>query len=235
MEKKITEEELSRCDGRDGRPAYVAFQGKVYDVSGSRLWSQGVHQSRHQAGKDLTAEISVAPHGESVFQRTSPVGTLVAPKQRSRHPLLRWYLDLHPHPVSVHFPIALTLASAGFLVCHLASGIVGLVDAAYYTLLAAAIMSPVAVLAGASSWWYNYQHKLTRTYKGKAILSIILFVLQAVTLIVWATNRNAAAEREAAGWLYFALVVVMSGLVLGLGKLGGEIVFPSKRKTGNRV
>jgi predicted heme/steroid binding protein/uncharacterized membrane protein len=235
MEKQVTEEELGRCDGRDGRPAYVAFQGKIYDVSGSRLWSQGVHQRRHQAGKDLTAEISAAPHGESVFQRISPIGTLVAPGQKAMHPLLRLYLDLHPHPVSVHFPIALTLASAGFLVCHLASGIVGLVDAAYYTLLAAAVMSPVAALAGVSSWWYNYQHNLTRTYKGKASLSIILFVLQAVTLIVWATNRNALAEREAAGWLYFALVIVMSGLVLGLGKLGGEIVFPSKKKTGNRV
>jgi predicted heme/steroid binding protein/uncharacterized membrane protein len=235
MERQVTKDELSRCDGRNGRPAYVAFQGKVYDVSGSELWSGGVHQGRHQAGKDLTAEISAAPHGESIFQRISPVGALAAPRQKSVHPLLRLYLDLHPHPVSVHFPIALTLASAGFLVCHLATGIMGLADAGYYTLLAAAIMSPVAALAGMSSWWYNYQHKLTRTYKGKASLSIILFVLQAVTLTVWATDRNALAEREAAGWLCFAMVFIMSGLVLGLGKLGGEIVFPSKRKTGNQA
>ncbi|MBM4445538.1 MAG: DUF2231 domain-containing protein [Chloroflexi bacterium] len=234
MEKQVTREELSRCDGQDGRPAYVAFQGKVYDLSGSKLWSGGLHQRRHRAGTDLTAEISAAPHGEGVFQRISPIGTLVTPGQKSLHPLLRLYLDLHPHPVSVHFPIALTLVSAGFLVCHLASGIIGLVDAAYYTLLTAAIMSPIAALVGASSWWFNYQHKLTPTYKGKASLSIVLFILQAVTLTIWATNRTALPEREAAGWLYFALVIIMSALVLGLGKLGGEIVFPSRRKTGNQ-
>ena len=35
-EQAFTEESLARFDGRDGRPAYVAYQGKVYDVTGSR-------------------------------------------------------------------------------------------------------------------------------------------------------------------------------------------------------
>ena len=235
MEKQITEEELSRCDGRDGRPAYVAFQGKVYDVSGSRLWSEGVHQHRHQAGKDLTAEISAAPHGESVFQRISPIGTLVAPGQKAMHPLLRLYLDLHPHPVSVHFPIALTLASAGFLICHLATGIMGLVDVAYYTLLAAAVMSPVAVLAGVSSWWYNYQHKLTVHTKAKpASPSSSSSCRQSPsqsgppTAMHWPSAKPRAGSTSrwsssCPGWcLAWASWVV-------------EIVFPSKRKTGNQV
>ncbi len=232
MEKHVTEEELKRCDGQDGRPAYVAFRGKVYDVSQSQLWSGGMHRLRHQAGRDLTTDFGAAPHDETVFQRIPPVGTLIAAKHKEMHPLLRSYLDLHAHPIAVHFPIALTLASAGFVVFYLLTGISSLVDAAYYTLLTAAIMSPIAVLAGMSSWWYNYQHKLTGIYKGKASLSITLFILQVVTLILWATNRHALPDREALGWLYFALVIIMSGLVFGLGKLGGAIVFSPGRKPG---
>jgi len=36
-------------------------------------------------------------------------------------------------------------------------------------------------------------------------------------------------DRECIGWLYFALAIVMSGLVLLLGRLGGQIVFPPKK------
>jgi len=230
VEKEITEDELQNHDGQDGHPAYVAFRGKVYDVSGSKLWSGGIHQRRHHAGKDLTADFAAAPHDESVFQRVTKVGTLIGAESKEMHPLLSFYLDLHPHPIAIHFPIALTLAAAGFLVMYLLTEIEGLVDSAYYALLTGVIMSPIAILTGASSWWYNYRRKLTWIFKGKASLAITLFVLEVVTIILWAMNRDALFDREAIGWLYFALVIVMSGLVVSLGKLGGELVFPSKKK-----
>ena len=116
MERQITEDELRRCDGQDGRPAYVAFRGRVYDGSGSHLWAGGAHQLRHEAGKDLTADFAAAPHDEGVLQRIPSVGKLIAAERKEKHSLLRFYFELHPHPVSIHFPIALTLTSAGFLV-----------------------------------------------------------------------------------------------------------------------
>jgi len=36
--KEFTEEELAQCNGRNGNPAYIAYKGKVYDVSASFLW-----------------------------------------------------------------------------------------------------------------------------------------------------------------------------------------------------
>lgn len=51
----ITQEELAFNDGRDGRPTYVAYQGVVYDVSGSPLWSEGTHFGI-PAGRDNTIE-----------------------------------------------------------------------------------------------------------------------------------------------------------------------------------
>ena len=48
---------LATYNGENGSPIYIAHGGKVYDVSESKLWSNGVHMKRHRAGKDLTADI----------------------------------------------------------------------------------------------------------------------------------------------------------------------------------
>ncbi|MBC7190561.1 cytochrome B5 [Candidatus Aerophobetes bacterium] len=75
--QKFTEKELVFYDGKNGRPAYIAFKGKVYDVSASFLWKGGVHQVIHQAGKDLTWALSQAPHGEEAIKRFPVVGELI--------------------------------------------------------------------------------------------------------------------------------------------------------------
>ena len=35
---------LAQYDGKNGNPAYVAYKGKVYDVSASFLWKDGNHK-----------------------------------------------------------------------------------------------------------------------------------------------------------------------------------------------
>ncbi len=75
--RKFTSEELKRYDGKNGKPAYIAFKGKVYDVSADPFWLYGDHMAAHQAGKDLTEEIELAPHREEVFQKVKLVGDLV--------------------------------------------------------------------------------------------------------------------------------------------------------------
>lgn len=76
-ERKFTLEELKQYDGREGRLAYVAFKGKVYEVTDSFLWIDGDHQGQHAAGKDLTEEMPLAPHGEETLERVKLVGVLV--------------------------------------------------------------------------------------------------------------------------------------------------------------
>jgi predicted heme/steroid binding protein len=75
----MTSKELAEFDGRDGRKAYVAVNGKIYDVSASPLWEKGDHQGAHQAGTDLTEELKTAPHVRSVIERFPVVAQLTDP------------------------------------------------------------------------------------------------------------------------------------------------------------
>jgi predicted heme/steroid binding protein len=72
----FTAEQLAEFDGIGGKPAYVVYEGTVYDVSESAMWDEGDHEGMHNAGHDLTEEHDDAPH--SVLVTDFPVvGNLV--------------------------------------------------------------------------------------------------------------------------------------------------------------
>jgi predicted heme/steroid binding protein len=77
-QRKFTLEELKQYDGKDGRPCYIGYKGKVYDVTDDYLWIDGDHQGQHEAGKDLTEEMALAPHGEETLERIKLIGVLVS-------------------------------------------------------------------------------------------------------------------------------------------------------------
>jgi predicted heme/steroid binding protein len=74
--RRFTKEELSRYNGEGGGSSYVAFRGKVYDVTGSFLWRDGRHFAVHAAGADLTAGLDQAPHGPELLEGIPVVGEL---------------------------------------------------------------------------------------------------------------------------------------------------------------
>lgn len=76
-EKKFTLEQLAKFDGRESNPAYIGYKGKVYDVTDSSFWMEGDHLGAHQAGKDLTEDLDLAPHGSENLDRAKFVGVLV--------------------------------------------------------------------------------------------------------------------------------------------------------------
>ncbi|MGE5662986.1 MAG: CopD family protein [Deltaproteobacteria bacterium] len=86
--KDMKAEELSRFDGKEGRPAYFAHGGVIYDATSSRLWKGGSHVGKHLAGFDLTDALRLAPHGADRFASLPVVGKLVAteaPPERPFH------------------------------------------------------------------------------------------------------------------------------------------------------
>ncbi len=73
--KTYTLSQLALRNGQDRPEIWVAYHGKIYDVSTSRLWKKGMHYE-HWAGQDLTDELEDAPHTEKVFEKFMVVGLL---------------------------------------------------------------------------------------------------------------------------------------------------------------
>ncbi len=74
--KEFSPKELSEYNGKADKPAYVGFQGLVYDVSASGSWEEGVHMDAHQAGQDLTPQFPDAPHGTELLGKYPIVGII---------------------------------------------------------------------------------------------------------------------------------------------------------------
>lgn len=70
-------EDLQHFDGKENRPAYFAYGGKVYDVCLSKFWKGGSHFKKHFAGSDLTQALKTAPHGEEKILQMPVVAELV--------------------------------------------------------------------------------------------------------------------------------------------------------------
>ena len=76
----LTLSQLSQYDGRNGRRAFIAVSGIIYEVTNSPRWAGGIHNgnSSISAGNDLTREInSISPHGTRVLDNIPVVGRLV--------------------------------------------------------------------------------------------------------------------------------------------------------------
>ena len=232
---QMDKEELSRHDGsEEGRKTYVAYEGKIYDVSESKLWRKGVHVKAHKAGNDLTKAMTAAPHGPEVMERYGVVAELVEGKSeksssgfREAPPWAQRILDEHPHPISVHFPIALCLVAAIFTGLGIMMNIPSLERAASYNLAFAALTTPPAIATGVLSWYYNYNSVWTHIYRMKVFLSILLVILLSTICVLYFFFPVEPGGKGVWYWIYSALVVASAPTVVGLGYYGGKITFPS--------
>jgi len=76
----LTLSQLSQFDGKEGRRAFIAVAGIVYEVTNSPRWANGIHNGNSSiaAGNDLTRQIdSVSPHGRRVLDGVPVVGRIV--------------------------------------------------------------------------------------------------------------------------------------------------------------
>ncbi len=74
--REFTIAELAEYDGSAGRPAYVAVNGVVYDMSTHATWGGGSHFGL-LAGRDLTAQFSGCHGQAAILSRLPVVGTLI--------------------------------------------------------------------------------------------------------------------------------------------------------------
>jgi predicted heme/steroid binding protein/mannose-6-phosphate isomerase-like protein (cupin superfamily) len=73
--KEFTLNELAQYDGTMGKPAYVAVNGIVYDVSDNSKWSGGKHHGL-TAGKDLSSQFESCHGVDSKLAKLTKIGVL---------------------------------------------------------------------------------------------------------------------------------------------------------------
>lgn len=73
---ELTIDELKAYDGTNGMNSYIAYDGKIYDVTDVSAWSTGTHNGG-MVGTDITDLISGAPHGTGVLDDLEQVGIIV--------------------------------------------------------------------------------------------------------------------------------------------------------------
>jgi predicted heme/steroid binding protein/uncharacterized membrane protein len=230
--KEFTDEELAYFNGQDGRPAYVAHEGKVYDVSSSKLWRVGKHLKQHDAGNDLTGSFPKAPHGVEVFERVTQVGTMKKTAEVKPEPHVpswaRLLIDFHSHPIFVHFPQAFFVAAPVFLILFYVFQNPYFERSAYYFLICGLVMSPPTYATGLVHWIYKYSRNPGALYKFKIVMPLIMMAY--ATLVVWRHTKLGVAPPTPVNYSLIIMYLIVVPILTSIGYVGGIIVFGPRKK-----
>lgn len=238
--KEFSPEEIEAFNGKDGNSAYVVYDGKIYDVTASKLWRGGMHMRRHPSGQDLSTDIQAAPHGPDLLDRYPQVGVLKEevrdePVQRELPKPLTILLEKnpffrrHPHPMTVHFPIVFMLSTPVFNILYLLTGVNAFETTALHCLAGGILFTVVGIFTGVITWWYNYMGKMMKPIAVKLPLSIIMLIIS-IVVFIWRLKDPAVMQNlQGINILYFILVLSFFPMVSVLGWFGATMTFPVEK------
>ena len=230
---------LAENNGQDGKKIFIAHEGKVYDVSGSKMWKGGLHMRRHNAGTDLTSDIQAAPHGVEVLERYPQVGVVKKEEEvveRKMPRIVAWLLETnpffrrHPHPMTVHFPIVFFLANPFFNILYIITGNKSFETTAFHCLAGGILFGIIAMSTGLFTWWYNYMARMMKPIAIKIPLSLALLIV-AIILFFWRLNDPEVMDGvQSSNLLYLLLVLALVPMVSIVGWFGATMTFPIEKK-----
>jgi len=221
----LKRDEVKKFDGKNGNRAYIIYKNKIYDVTDSKFWKNGIHMSRHKAGENLTDFISMAPHGDDVLERDNIkfVDVLepesINDKEDKKELLRKLYSKLHPHPIFVHFPMGIFYFGALMQLLYLLTKNSTFEKSGFYALIVATISIFPTVISGILSWWINYDLTLTKIFKNKIVYSVILTVLS--ILLIFIKLQSSSIIIYTVG--YFLLIPILTFIAYN----GGKITWPN--------
>jgi uncharacterized membrane protein len=123
------------------------------------------------------------------------------------------------HPVIVHFPIALFIASVVFDVLAIWRKQPGLATVGYFNLVGATITVPLAVATGLGAWRWQLEGA---TLKGNLQLHLICALTSAALILVLCWKRSRLRAKGQSPRVSYFLFVALGLLTITLtGHLGG--------------
>jgi uncharacterized membrane protein len=123
------------------------------------------------------------------------------------------------HPVIVHFPIALFIASAVFEILALWRKQPVLASVAYFNLVGAAISLPFTIATGLAAWQFQLEGA---TLKGNLRLHLVSAIITATIILVlfWVRSRLRGSGHSP-GKVYLALMALGLAMITLTGHVGG--------------
>ena len=230
--------DFQQFNGKDGKPAYIAYKGHIYNVSESKHWKNGTHMNSHMAGEDLTDAFYGAPHGEEVLERLEKVGILedeieYSPADERKEVLRDLYRKFHPHPMLIHFPIGSLFLGAVLQFLFLITRNSSLENAAFYAFVFGTLFEFPAVASGIISWWLNYDLTLTSIFKNKLIFSIILLAISCFIVIMRICIADISFQVNIFSLIYNITMVISKILIQRHGHIWKQDKF-RRQKIGRR-
>jgi uncharacterized membrane protein len=123
------------------------------------------------------------------------------------------------HPVIIHFPIALFIASAVFEVIAVWRKQPLFATVAYYNLLGAALTVPLAIATGLGAWQWQLEGA---TLKGNLRLHMICALITAALILILCWKRlRLRAKNKVPGASYFVIIALGIMMITLTGHLGG--------------
>ncbi|HST31171.1 MAG TPA: DUF2231 domain-containing protein [Chthoniobacterales bacterium] len=123
------------------------------------------------------------------------------------------------HPVVVHFPIALFIASALFEVLAAWRKQPALASVAYYNLFGAALSIPITIATGLAAWQFQLEGA---ALKGNLLLHLLLGLITATIILILLWKRFRLRDNNESPRVgYFALMTVGLAAIILTGHLGG--------------
>ncbi len=123
------------------------------------------------------------------------------------------------HPVIIHFPIALFIASVVFELLALWRKQPVLAAVAYYNLLGAAITLPLAIATGIGAWRWQLEGAVL---KGNLRLHLLCGLTSALLIFLLSWMRSRLRARGTSPRIAYFTVTVLALMVITLtGHLGG--------------
>ncbi|MBN2869947.1 MAG: hypothetical protein JXK04_03225 [Campylobacterales bacterium] len=141
----------------------------------------------------------------------------------------RWYAAYHPHPMTVHFPIALHYFSAFVDVLFLADPSVGYETAVFLSFLIATVMGFFTLLTGVFSWWVNYNLVRSKVFMIKLWGAIFTLLIGFVPIVQRFLDPEVAYGSGLNGIVYHGVIFLTVMTVSIVGYYGGKITWRGKK------
>jgi len=140
-----------------------------------------------------------------------------------------WYAKYHPHPMIVHFPIALHYFSWGADMLFLTDPSDGYETTVFLSFLIATVAGFLALLTGVLSWWLNYNSAHSKAFVIKLVGALFTLTVGLIPITQKLLDPDVPYSPGPDGIVYHSIIFLTVISVSIVGYYGGKITWRGKK------